>query len=595
MQRQHIKLSDIAIIIAGRYPAAEELNNGSGVPYYRKASEIDSPQKSGIIYCTNPSHIVRKGDFILSLRDSEQVFSVAKNDCCIGRGLIAVQINSDRVLPEYLRYYFLFIEPQLEKKLQAQTVPLNFNNNIESLTVPLVSLPEQQSIINNLDEIYSLYKKREEINELSAQIIPSSFYEFFGNPLTNEKGWIKKRIGDLFEIPAKELLDVTSEPRRYIDITGIDGKMGIISNVDILQSYRINNKAYRKVKQNDVLISKVKPERKLSAIIPPKLAETATNTHLCVLRSKSNIGFGYLYALSKLDYFAKSMILRLRGTFNRIVRDADILNIPVYFSGDTELLKKFDKLCLNVLDSIEKQQAITNEIKKLLNIRFFNSFSVKDRSIHEDLALPKKHTNDQRKDYKFLLNEYYKNLEKKAILLSYIVYRSSSKQYSTGRVKLAKLYYLINRLMENPVSNSFSKNEAGPFDIDIFQALISAEEKEWVVLEPQTGSEKPVSPGKNAAQSEHLAAELLGEKKQEVDQFLEKAKKWQWKTLERWATIDYIITELREQGIPVNPKNVKDAIQNCSQWKHKLDDDAFSDQSIRNTINGLKQYYSFTY
>ena len=60
-----------------------------------------------------------------------------------------------------------------------------------------ISISEQERIVSELDCINGiLEKKREQIKELDA-LAQSIFYHMFGDPVTNEKGWEVKKLGEV--------------------------------------------------------------------------------------------------------------------------------------------------------------------------------------------------------------------------------------------------------------------------------------------------------------------------------------------------------------------------------------------------------------
>ena len=71
--------------------------------------------------------------------------------------------------------------------------------NLESTSIPVPPLPEQEKIVEELDCLSGIIeKKREQLKELDA-LAESIFYTMFGDPITNEKGWEVNTIGNLAE------------------------------------------------------------------------------------------------------------------------------------------------------------------------------------------------------------------------------------------------------------------------------------------------------------------------------------------------------------------------------------------------------------
>ena len=63
-----------------------------------------------------------------------------------------------------------------------------------------ISLPEQSRIVEELDLLSNIIeKKRQQLSELD-NLAQSIFYDMFGDPVTNEKGWEVKKLGDIGKI-----------------------------------------------------------------------------------------------------------------------------------------------------------------------------------------------------------------------------------------------------------------------------------------------------------------------------------------------------------------------------------------------------------
>ena len=70
-------------------------------------------------------------------------------------------------------------------------------SDLNEFSIPFPSLSEQQHIVEELDLLSSIIeKKKAQLNELD-NLAQSLFYEMFGDPITNEKGWDVKKIGEI--------------------------------------------------------------------------------------------------------------------------------------------------------------------------------------------------------------------------------------------------------------------------------------------------------------------------------------------------------------------------------------------------------------
>ena len=86
-------------------------------------------------------------------------------------------------------------------KLQSKTTGLR-NLNMHAylrLNIPVPPLSEQERIVEELDLLSDVIaKKREQLKQLDT-LAQSIFYDMFGDPIINEKGWKTKKLGDVFQ------------------------------------------------------------------------------------------------------------------------------------------------------------------------------------------------------------------------------------------------------------------------------------------------------------------------------------------------------------------------------------------------------------
>ena len=76
-------------------------------------------------------------------------------------------------------------------------MPRGDKNAISEYLIPIPPFPIQQSIVSELDKINELITlQKSQLKDLDA-LAQSIFYEIFGDPITNEKGWEVKKFGEL--------------------------------------------------------------------------------------------------------------------------------------------------------------------------------------------------------------------------------------------------------------------------------------------------------------------------------------------------------------------------------------------------------------
>jgi type I restriction enzyme, S subunit len=85
------ELSQISNIIMGQSPTGTSYNmNGDGTIFFQGCTDFGNRFPTVRQFTTEPNRIANKGDILLSVRAPVGTINIAKEDCCIGRGLCAL-------------------------------------------------------------------------------------------------------------------------------------------------------------------------------------------------------------------------------------------------------------------------------------------------------------------------------------------------------------------------------------------------------------------------------------------------------------------------------------------------------------------------
>jgi len=86
------RLDSIAKITMGQSPSGESYNeDGQGIVFFQGRAEFGWRYPTIRLYTTSPQRMAQKGDILMSVRAPVGDINIAADDCCIGRGLAAVQ------------------------------------------------------------------------------------------------------------------------------------------------------------------------------------------------------------------------------------------------------------------------------------------------------------------------------------------------------------------------------------------------------------------------------------------------------------------------------------------------------------------------
>lgn len=152
----------------------------------------------------NKSKLATTGDVILAIT-SEDVECSCKCTAWLGNYDIAIgshaAIYHHNLNPKFVSYYFRgpFFNRAKQKFTHGIKVIEIKPSDIATICIAYPSLDEQTLIVEELDLLNNVIAEKEsQLNDLDA-LAQSIFYEMFGDPVSNEKGWPVKAIKESVE------------------------------------------------------------------------------------------------------------------------------------------------------------------------------------------------------------------------------------------------------------------------------------------------------------------------------------------------------------------------------------------------------------
>jgi type I restriction enzyme S subunit len=184
----------------GQSPSSSSYNEISeGLPFYQGNADFGELYPIVRYYCSKPTKIAFPNDILLSVRAPIGALNIANEKCCIGRGLAALTPGENLEM-KYLYYILKDNHAELNAKGTGSTFKAINKSTLCDFKIPLPPIEIQQKIAKILDAAGDLLKlRKQQLAELD-QLIQSVFYEMFGDPVTNEKGWDSIELNKLAEI-----------------------------------------------------------------------------------------------------------------------------------------------------------------------------------------------------------------------------------------------------------------------------------------------------------------------------------------------------------------------------------------------------------
>ena len=118
--------------------------------------------------------------------------------------------NQECLIPKYLFYFCL--DYNFERHNRAVTIPSLTKIDLLKVKMLVPPKPTQLSIVSELDKLNELIQiKKEQLKDYDA-LAQSIFYEMFGDPVVNEKGWEVKKLMEVCDVR-----DGTHDSPKYVE------------------------------------------------------------------------------------------------------------------------------------------------------------------------------------------------------------------------------------------------------------------------------------------------------------------------------------------------------------------------------------------
>jgi len=145
--------NSILTIIMGQSPPGETYNKDhKGLPFFQGCADFGSLYPDPTVWCSAPQRIAEPNDILISVRAPVGPTNIAKERCCVGRGLVAIRCK------EGLSYkYLLLVLRNFEKKISSGGAGSIFDaigkDEIKAIKFPLPpTLKDQIAIANELEQ-----------------------------------------------------------------------------------------------------------------------------------------------------------------------------------------------------------------------------------------------------------------------------------------------------------------------------------------------------------------------------------------------------------------------------------------------------------
>lgn len=263
-------------------------------------------------YCNNPADITPHNTDVVIFGDHSRVIKYVDCDFVVGADGVKIiapkKCISSKFLYHFLKWYNV---PSLG---YARHFKL-----IKEATYPVPPMQVQEQIVAELDKINEVIEDCRELLRNLDTLAQSLFYDTFGDPVTNPKGWMQKRLKEVSLInPNKNEIQISSS--NFVSFLPMEDLRINANHFTPIQSKRVEEvkNSYTYFSNNDVIFAKVTPcFENGKAGIPENLINGIGfgSSELYVIRpNKDYLNRVYLYFLIRSEEFVNEGLKNLSGT-----------------------------------------------------------------------------------------------------------------------------------------------------------------------------------------------------------------------------------------------------------------------------------------
>lgn len=239
------KLGEIGTIITGSTPSTKDNSNYLPQEYcFVKPSDlieygISKIEKTEFYVSKKGFSISRAlpaGTVLVSCIGSIGKIGVLTKEACSNQQINAI-VPFDNIDSFYLAYILSGMKYKFKEIANAPVVPIINKTAFSKVIIPIPPMPTQLAIVAELDKLNEMIRLKKKQLEDYDQLAQSIFYEMFGNPVENEKGWEVKKLGNVCDLKAGKAIKASelSNDNPY-PCYGGNGIRGYINRCSHLES-----------------------------------------------------------------------------------------------------------------------------------------------------------------------------------------------------------------------------------------------------------------------------------------------------------------------------------------------------------------------
>ena len=274
----------------------------------------DLRNDDNIKYCfPEDNYVIAKKDDIIIAWDGANAGTIGYGlEGAIGSTLAILRLSiEEEIYIPFIGRYMQSITKYLRDTCTGATIPHISKKVLQDIKIPLPPIQTQHIIANVLDKAQYLIDKRKKQIKECDRLIEGLFYDMFGDPATNPKGWSCRSFKSVARIATISAdMDEIGEDDLYVGLEHIEKDTGKI--LEYVRAKDVDLKSDKfKFNEGMILYGKLRPYLNKVALI--KQSGVCSTDILPILPNNDFINIYYLLYYMRDRYFVNSMTQRAIG------------------------------------------------------------------------------------------------------------------------------------------------------------------------------------------------------------------------------------------------------------------------------------------
>ena len=265
-------------------------------------------------------YIIKKGEYLIGMDGEFNIAPWKSENALLNQRVCRVKSSNEEILSTDFIFYFLGQElKRIEEKTPFVTVKHLSAKVLNSISTPVPHKKIQEQIVAELDKINEVIEDSRELLRNLDALAQSLFYDIFGDPISNPKGWEIKKLEDVCEAIST---GITYKPDMVTDRGTIVLRSSNIQNsefvLDDIVRVTMKLKPSQLVQTNDILMCSRNGSARLvgKVALIPKLDEPMSwGAFMTIIRSNY---YHYLFLYFRLPAFREQLTKTKTTTVNQI-------------------------------------------------------------------------------------------------------------------------------------------------------------------------------------------------------------------------------------------------------------------------------------